>query len=127
MPLGVLDKNEAKHGDVTDILRFVQREVRQVYAAANVQPPATVTEPAYSPFFTTFGGDQLTAERTDGAQLICASSRSRRGRLEEVIPVCENWHAGLILLSIFFECLYSGKSQKNAGTLYHLRQVCSLH
>ena len=122
--LGVLDKNEAKHSDMTDILRFVQREVRQLYAAADVQPPTTAE--AHSPFFTTFGGDQLTAERTDGAQLICASSGSRRGRLEEVIPVCENWHAGLILLSVFYECLYSSKSQKDAGTLYHLRQVGSL-
>ena len=75
--LGVLDNNEAKHSDMTDIVRFVQREVRQLYAAADVQPPTTAQ--AYAPFFTTFGGDKLTAERTDGAQLISASSGSRQG------------------------------------------------
>ena len=119
--LGVLDLNEASHSDMAEIIRYVQQQVRDLYEKAGVQPPHTGTDD--EAFYTLFGGDQLTVEREIGAQSICASSESRRDRLEEVIPCCENWHVNMVFLVMCYSHLYNTHSQSDIGTLYHLRQL----
>ena len=47
-----------------------------------------------------FGGDQLTVARSRGAQHIRINSVDGIGRLEGLIPVCEDWHVRVTLLSV---------------------------
>ena len=119
--LGVLDLNEASHSDMAEVIRCVQQQVRDLYKKAGVQPPHAGTDD--EAFYTLFGGDQLTVEREIGAQSICASNESRRDRLEEVIPCCENWHVNMVFLVMCYSHLYNTHSQSDIGTLYHLRQM----
>ena len=88
---------------------------------AGVDPQTAGT--GTSNFFTLCGGDQLTVERSIGAQLICSSSASRSGRLEELVPCCENWHMGMVFLTLCYDHLYSAKSQGDVGTMFHLHQA----
>lgn len=47
----------------------------------------------YSFHHILIGGDQLTAARVRGAKKIRANSDNALGRLEGLVPVCEDWHA----------------------------------
>lgn len=47
-----------------------------------------------------FGGDLLTAIRAKGAQRIRQNSEHPVGRLEGFIPVCEDWHAKVVLMEV---------------------------
>ena len=91
-----------------------------MYDIAEVKPPHTGQG---APFFTLFGRDLLTVERELGAQLIPAANSSRRARLEELVPCCENWHIGQTMLIMIYEVLYNVKSSSDLATLYHVRQL----
>ena len=47
-----------------------------------------------------FGGDQLTTERTRGAQGIRRNSNRGKDRLEGIYPVIEDWHSKVALLKV---------------------------
>ena len=47
-----------------------------------------------------FGGDQLTMDRARGAQHVRENSVDGVGRLEGLVPVCEDWHARVTLQSV---------------------------
>ena len=47
-----------------------------------------------------FGGDQLTVVRARGAQHVRENSVDGVGRLDGLVPVCEDWHASVVLLSV---------------------------
>ena len=47
-----------------------------------------------------FGGDQLTAARARGSQQIRLNSERASDRLQGLIPVAEDWHTSVILLTV---------------------------
>lgn len=51
-------------------------------------------------------GDQLTAARARGSQRIRKCGQRPRERLEGVLPVCEDWHAKVVLLGVSFPVLH---------------------
>ena len=47
-----------------------------------------------------FGGDQLTAARAQGSQLIHSNSEIPSERLEGLHPVAEDWHTKVTVLKV---------------------------
>ncbi len=47
-----------------------------------------------------FGGDQLTVARGRGAQQIRANSETKTEQLRGLVPVVEDWHARVTLMSV---------------------------
>ena len=83
--LDVLMKNEAKHGDMIDIMRTLQGYLGKDYSDEKV---------------VVCGGDQLTCERQVGAQRLSRCAESSAERLELLEPVCEDWHCLVTLLRV---------------------------
>ena len=48
------------------------------------------------------GGDQLTVARARGCQLGRGNSDSAIGKLKDLIPVAEDWHTGVVLLTVIY-------------------------
>lgn len=46
------------------------------------------------------GGDQMTAARIRGCQLIRINSATEQSRLSGLFPVAEDWHTKVILLKV---------------------------
>ena len=78
VPLGVLLKAENKTEDIIDIIEHIQ-QYTPVANDGKLQP-------------ILFGGDQLMKERASNAQEGKMQSRTALGRLQGVIPKCEDWH-----------------------------------
>ena len=51
------------------------------------------------------GGDQLTACRIRGTQLLRDSQDKRVDRYEGLKPVAEDWHARMVLMQVKYACL----------------------
>ena len=49
-----------------------------------------------------FGGDQLTAARIRGTQILRDTEETPVKRLEGIVPVVEDWHAGVALLKVIY-------------------------
>ena len=47
-----------------------------------------------------FGGDQLTAARARGCRDLRLNSESITGQLQGLVPVAEDWHTSVVLLSV---------------------------
>ena len=47
-----------------------------------------------------FGGDQLTAARARGSQQIRVNSETSSEGLRGLIPVAEDWHTSVVLLTV---------------------------
>ena len=47
-----------------------------------------------------FGGDQLTAARIRGAQVVAQTLKKCIDRFEGVVPVIEDWHCRLTLMKV---------------------------
>ena len=76
--LDVLMKNEAKHSDMVDIMT-----AEHDYLGKEFPENSKVLS----------GGDQLTCERQFCAQRHLMDGDTPRDRLQNVEPVCEDWHA----------------------------------
>ena len=48
-----------------------------------------------------FGGDQLTAKRARGSQMIRSNSVTASEQINGLLPVSEDWHAKLCFLQVF--------------------------
>ena len=87
---------------MVEIMTEAQKYVPTISQAVDVEVAgeSTVTVKADHFHNILFGGDQLTVARAHGAQNVRENSVDGIGRLEGLIPVCEDWHARVTLLSV---------------------------
>ena len=103
MPLGVISKNENVGGEMIEIMQDLSKYVpfQQREAAVNIESTVEVTSvKAFESHQILFGGDQLTVARARSAKRNMANGDSGLSRLEGFIPVVEDWHSQLTLLSV---------------------------
>lgn len=102
VPLGVLLKNENITEDMVEIMLHTQQYVPTLSKMLEVEVPgdSNVTVKVDHFHNILFGGDQLTVARARGAQRIRENSTDGTGRLEGLVPVCEDWHARVALVSV---------------------------
>lgn len=98
VPLGVLPKCETKRSEMIDIMLSLQQYVPLLggsdYDAEKCEEV---------PHQILFGGDQLTAARSRSGQEARLNSDTCSGRLDSLKPVAEDWHTGVILLTVSIE------------------------
>ena len=80
--LDVLLKNEAKHGDMIDIMLALQDYM------------------GHNSYRCLSGGDQLTCERQCCAQRHMMDSDTEKDKLQLLVPVCEDWHVLMCFLKV---------------------------
>lgn len=83
--LDILMKNEAKHRDMLDIMKTLQRYLGEDY-------------PDKHPVLS--GGDQMTCERQVAAQRHMMDGNTEEERLEHLTPVIEDWHCLVAFLTV---------------------------
>ena len=84
-------KNENKHSEMIDIMHTLHQYVP--IQSENVSEKPVVHK-------VLFGGDQLTAARARGCRDLCLNSDTITGQLQGLIPVAEDWHTSVTLLSV---------------------------
>lgn len=107
MPLGILPKNENKGEDMVAIMAHLHQyaplvEENQDYYVSSIDKTVKVTRARARPIL--IGGDQLTVARARGAQKATANALSPSDRLEGLVPMVEDWHAKVTLLSVSYHC-----------------------
>ena len=105
IPLGILLKSELSYADMISILEELQKYVPVVSSTFQTSvlvesevEECTVTDDKLHRLI--FEGDQLTAARAKGAQRIRSNSERPLDKLEGFEPVCEDWHAKVVLLRV---------------------------
>ena len=104
MPLSVQLKNVNIIEEMVDIMPEAQKYVptisKLLEIEVHVSVGSTVTAKADHFHNILFGGDQLTVARARGAQHARENSVDGVGRLDGLVPVCEDWHARVVLRTI---------------------------
>ena len=101
--MGLLSKNENKFEDMVCILDHLHQYVPTLTKERRVQvSPSSQEEEIHEYEFhrVLLGGDQLTVARARGCQLGRGNSDSALGKLNGLIPVAEDWHTGVVLLTV---------------------------
>lgn len=96
-------KCETKTDEMIDILTELQQYVPQRTTDESCPHPMSQEAVTYkSDVFhqILFGGDQLTVERIRSAQRARSNSNREEDKLMGFIPVIEDWHAEVTLLSV---------------------------
>ena len=119
---GTLFKDEKKYDEMVDIMDYVQDQMRRYYGEALKDNQDELAE-VLKQLLVIFSGDQLTRERAHGSQLVRDGCATKAERLQQILPVVENWHAKQTFLKMIWECLYDTHSARDVGTLYNLRQT----
>ena len=104
MPLGVTLKNENKLDEMVDIMAMLHKYVPTMESSKEIPVPGR-TEPRHFAIhkfhpILLLGGDQVTVVRPLASQQIRKNSRNFLDQLKGITPVCEDWHARVILLQI---------------------------
>ena len=89
VPLGVLLKNETNHDDMISIIKHLQQYV-----------PHHTTDAVDVIHQILLGGDQLSTAMARRVQAQRRNSTSPFEALNGIIPVCEDWHTKLCLLTV---------------------------
>lgn len=123
VPLGVLLKSETKHEDMISIMDSLEQYVPLVKYTTDEKIASTEEEvevQIYGNHTTSaciisvllsqvhhdifklvlLGGDQLTVARARGSQQIRVNSETASDRLCGFIPVAEDWHTSVVLLTV---------------------------
>lgn len=82
-------KNENKKSEMIEIM-----ETHQQYV------PLTEDETDQKAHQVLFGGDQLTVARARGCAELRLNSDTLTGRLKTLVPVAEDWHTLVTLLTV---------------------------
>ena len=112
VPLGILKKDEARTGEMVDIMADYQRYVP--------------TNPDGSPFMLPLWCDGLSCERGHDAQISSVNGRSTWSRLEGLSPSIQEWHRKQLQMEDLWKECYSTFSPREMGTLYHLRNILGM-
>ena len=98
--MGVLQKNESKNEDMTDICKFLHKYVPG-------HDPQSVTNPVK----ILSGGDYLTFERHKQSQMSVRDDETPSLRLEGLVPKMEEFHNQAEVLKVFYIHLCTIKVQ----------------
>lgn len=99
----MITKSETKTEDMIDILTELQKYVPVQSTTKVCTHPTTGDEIEYTEdvfHHILFGGDQLTLERIRGAKNTRANSNRQKDKFMGFIPVVEDWHAQVMLLTV---------------------------
>ena len=92
MPLGVLPKYKTQLSEMIEIMSHLQQYVAMLgVSACNTER---------SPHKIIFGGNQLTEARARSGQEARLNSDTCSGHLEGLQSVAENWHTGVVFLTV---------------------------
>jgi L1 cell adhesion molecule like protein len=111
VPLGVLLYNQTNHDDMISIIKHIQQ-----YVPCSLHEEEVIHQ-------ILLGGDQLSTAMTRRVQAQRRNSTTPIQRLQGVIPVCEDWHTKLCLLTAIWKILYNTKSVSDKGTLFQIRNL----
>lgn len=87
-------KSENRKSEMIEIT-----EIHQQYV------PLTEVETDQKAHLILFGGDQLTAARARGCAELRINSDTLTGRLKALVPVSEDWHTLVTLLTVCSTCM----------------------
>ena len=96
-------KNENKNDDMICILEHLQKCAPALQKIDTVVDPETnesVMVTSQETHWILIGGDQLTVERIRGCRRSRHNADTIAGRLNEFIPVVEDWHSKVALLKV---------------------------
>ncbi len=97
VPLEILPKSETKHEDMISILDTLHQYVPTTSTIQSIESIEVSVDHFH---YTLFGGDMLTTARARGSKKIRSNSERGKDRLEGLLPVTEDWHAKVCLLSV---------------------------
>lgn len=104
VPLGVLIKNENKYEDMISIMEHNHQYVPTTTTNMEIKFPVLSEKlkmEKKKKFHTLlFGGDQLTAKRARGSQMIRCNSIISTQQINGLLPTAEDWHAKLCFLEV---------------------------
>lgn len=102
MPLGVLPENEIYHEGMIAIAEHAHKyvPVKQVKRVLSVPGEENIQIEDEDYWSTLFGGDLLSVVRTRGVQRIRSNSDTRKGKLDGLLPVAEDWHEKLCFMEV---------------------------
>ncbi len=109
VPLGVIDKDEARIADMVDIMSHFQQYVPRTREG--------------DPITTILFGDGLSCERANDASLATANGENAWSRLEGLQPAVQEWHKRVLLLQDIFGQLFNDRSSRDRGTLFQLKNI----
>ena len=96
-------KNESKNDEMICILECLQKYAPSSQKVDTVIDPETeesVPVTSQETHWILIGGDQLTVERIRGCRRSRHNADTIAGRLNEFIPVVEDWHSKVALLKV---------------------------
>ena len=91
-------KNENKYSEMIDVMSTLHEYVPVLNTDTSESSSQEPMNETLHPLL--FGGDQLTAARARGCQELRINSDTATGRLQGLIPVAEDWHTSLTLLTV---------------------------
>ena len=95
-------KNENILSEMTEImeelLKYIPSKSTEEEITIEGYPPEKVTTTHIHHIL--FGGDQLTVARIRGVIRQRQNSETSQGRMEGLVPVIEDWHAKVCLMSV---------------------------
>ena len=102
-------KNENKLEEMVCILEHLQRYVPTARQETKHQITSTEEETTCLERFhrVLLGGDQLTVARVRSCQRGRANSDSAVNRFNGLLPIAEDWHTGVILLTVSIKSMLS--------------------
>lgn len=109
-PLGLFDTNENKTDEMIRLLKTL----------TDLYVPTENDEVVDAVFF---GGDRLTDERVQCAQVALKDSRTSKGRLEGFISKSEDFHRLMNFLEAIFKLTYSTDMAGDPGTVHYYRNL----
>lgn len=104
--MGVLKINEMKYDDMIGIMEHLHQYVPTKMETVNLDLPTNGDhlEMTKTSFHTVlFGGDQLTAKRSRGSQMIRSNSITSSQQISDLLPTAEDWHTSYAFL-IYAQC-----------------------
>ena len=92
-----------KYDDMIEIMEHLHNYVPTKTETVTIDLPITgdnvhMTKTSFHT--VVFGGDQLTAKRARGSQMIRSNSIESSHQLNGLLPTAEDWHAKLCLLEV---------------------------
>ncbi|CAB4042394.1 Hypothetical predicted protein, partial [Paramuricea clavata] len=116
IPLPIINADEKKYDDCVVILRSYEKWINEIYEkAVKVLQNKGVT--------VSFGGDQLTRVRFDGATSLLAGAHKPADRFEHCSPYKHAmWHTKASLLQYGYHLLHKAQSSSEKGTLKYFRE-----
>ena len=109
--MGGVYKNENVTADMIDILSYLHKYARHSQEGRKQRTPIFLR------------GDQLTCERTRGAQKARVQAENAKDRLKGFAAKVEDWHALMAYYQVIWQVLYSVQSGRDKGTLYQIRNL----